>query len=343
MKKFLLVSFKFCFPLFLLLAAGEGFLRFMEHGMSPWFMWLAKEWKQHPYDNIFVGTSMTRVAFDSAEFEREYNSKTGKHQTAINMGEAYTTMPEYYFALRKLVLDNPGCLKGKRIFIECPAGIPKFEYWTDDWMQSQYPRLLADFISWADVLHYYQVSHASFGEKAMLACAKVSFLATYGGRIPEGVLNTIEEKLNPPSSTRKSKVDLTNAGGVRTDEAGVVVVRGYVQKTAESNSKNQKPIDWNKAVVKDLVDFLHQEGAEVYFFSMPVSSVYEKPFVTSQRQSDKKNFESACASWHCPLLKPVMTPTLTDEDFPDLLHLRASLASSFTRELADRCVDAEKP
>lgn len=297
-------------------------------------MWLSQEWQKHPYDSIFVGTSMTRVAFDSDEFEQEYEKKTGKHLSAINMGEAYTTMAEYYFALRKLVDDNPGALKGKLVFIECPAGIPKFEYWTDDWMQSQYPRLLADFVNWSDIWRYFQVSHASFGEKVLLIASKYSFLATYGSRIPEGVFNTIEEKLNLPNQKSKN-LDLTNQGGVRTDEAGLSWVREYVQKTAEEGLKNQKAIDWNTAVVKDLVMFLQNEGAAVYFFRMPVSAAYEKPFLTAQRETDKKNFETKAQAWNCFFLKPVMEPKLKDEDFPDLLHLRSSLAKSFSKELAD--------
>ena len=308
-------------------------------GHETLFPWLAEN-KQASIDHLFLGSSLTLLCIDSPGFDEEVLKDTGKKIRSLNMGMGYSTAAEYYLGLRYLIAHDKNALRNKVVFMEAPAGLPVFSSWRDDWMDAKHPRLLTYYLDWSDIWKYWTLTNASFGEKVYLPLAKYSSLASYGPVLQELFMQEINTKLkwlSPAQQGLNSKTsprDLAAVGGVRTDDEGVEAARRSVAAASSTQLKNQTAINWNDTIVADIVKLVHANGGKVYFLNVPVSTVFKRRFETAIRTLDKQEFEKMLDQWNCKIIEPKFSST-GDEDFPDLLHLRASRSPEFSRAAAD--------
>ncbi len=328
---------KFLLPLMVAIFVLEYSLGLLESGRKHWYIWLADYFRCHRADCLFVGSSMTSAAINVNDFADELFKRSGRRVLAVNMGEGYTTIPEYYFGLRKVLEANPQALKNITVFIEAPSGMPKFTTWHDDWMNSHSPRLLSLYLKPADVFHYVTSTNVPLTEKIVMPLSRFSLLVTFAPVIQETIFDQIEAAIDsifPHRPEIQPQVELSNAGGIRSDLATVTWLRKSIRDEAERDMLSQKPIDWDKTAAKDLVQLIEDHGGKVYFYRMPISSVMERPLQTPIRLADKKRFAEVAQSWHCQLLNPKFV-SASDDDFPDLLHIRSGRAKEMSRALAD--------
>lgn len=347
MNQFAKMSLMFMLPLVVVYALAEWQMRQVESGS--WFDGLAQYCDSKRFDFLFVGTSITATAVDADQFASQVSLAKGqpaKSLVALNVGAGYSTPAEYYFGLRRLIARHADALRGATVLIECPGGIPVADTWNDRWVNVKRPQLLAAYLTPADLLDYFQRSAGNFSEKAFVAVSFVSAAFAEAPALRHGIMDSINgmiESVLPQSSGHYKPAAILARGGVRVDEVAMSIVRNWVLAESVRLAADQKPINWNSTIMKDIVQFAQQHGAQVAFYEVPVSSYLMRPLETATRQSDKDNFVATARSWHCAVLSPKV-PHYADVDFPDLLHIArwrtpeytSALATSYLASLRDR-------
>jgi hypothetical protein len=302
-----------------------------------WFNGYANLYRNAKLDFLFLGNSIINAAVREKEFAEQVSEKDKPPRQALNLGMGNTTPVEYLFGLQRMVSVNPHVMEGSTFFFPATGGLPDIRKWSDNWMNWHQPALLADYISYPDLWRYCMMDNVSLSEKVLLVTSKHSELIAQGGLLRVGTMYSLDEAaewLTHGGKIAKKGVLIVQEGGIRTDEAAVRNFQLQGQRQAAADLKDQKPVDWNAIVLKDIVTYIKAHGGKVCFCYIPVGSVMAKPLSTEIRQKDMRNFEQVAKEWGCTYYKPEFQPE-GDQDFPDSMHLSEPKSHLYTKALAE--------
>ena len=138
------------------------------------------------------------------------------------------------------------------------------------------------------------------------------------------------------SGSQENDIDLDAAAGIRTDSAGVALVRKKIVPEMRGWThveRDRDPINWDRSVLASLVDDIRSHGGSVVLYDMPISTSAQS--VIDSNRTLKRD-RTALHEWLTQNNIPLVTADLAydDTDFPDLSHLRSSRAVEFSRSLA---------
>jgi hypothetical protein len=301
-----------------------------------WFNGYANQFRNQNADIIFLGSSLMSAAVRQEKFAELISVKDQPPRRAVNLGEGYTTPVEYLFGLRRWAEINPHVFENCTLIMPAAGGLPDARTWFDDWMAWQQPALLASYITYPELWTYCTTLNVPFSEKMLLIASKHCLIIAQGGLLRVAAMHEADlaaEYLFFGGKGSHKKANLVTEGGIVNDEEFMQWMAGVTRKKAKNDLKNQKPIDWDKAVIKDIVHFIKAHGGRVAFCYIPLSTVLQEPLATPTRQADIKNFEKVAAQWGCPILKPSYRPP-SDDSYPDLTHLGKDVSFDYTKSLA---------
>ncbi|MBA3857515.1 MAG: hypothetical protein C0507_11460 [Cyanobacteria bacterium PR.3.49] len=335
MKKFLTQAMIFLSIIVIPLIGAELSLQSLKG--HQWFNGYADILRQAHLDVMFMGNSIINAAVREKKFAELISEKGKPPRAAINLGQGYTTPVEYLFGLRRMVEVNPHVLEGSVIFMPATGGLPDTRKWSDNWMNWHQPALLSAYISYPDLWKYCQKPNVPLSEKVLLVASMHSELVSQGQLLRVATMFSLDEAaewLTHGGKIAKKGVLIVQEGGIRTDEKAVAYMKFVAKRNAAEDMKDQKPIDWNDTVLKDIVTYVKEHGGKMCFCYIPVSSVMREPLSTPTREQDMRNFEKVAADWGCKYYKPDFKPQ-GDDDFPDLAHLSEPKSYEYTKALAE--------
>jgi hypothetical protein len=253
---------------------------------------------------------------------------------AVNAGKGYATLHLHYLGLRNLIAEHPESLEGVTVFVEAPAGLAIYNTWDSGWVGENWPTLLAPLLRAEDLPRFLSQSENTVAAKARVLGAYFLQFTRY----LQYVRPRLEDAVNSRFAMKKRRdegADLSTAGGVRADEEGVALTREQTRRLGIEEFTNQEPWrDWDRSIWADVVAMVRAHGGDVVFFEMPISSVAMQAGATDLRREDKRYFDAWREANGLALLRP-QNFEYTDEDFPDLMHLRKSRSAEFTARLAE--------
>jgi len=295
-------------------------------------------------DVIFVGSSRVLAAIPTEAFSETVALRTGYRPRTLNLGRGYTTLIEHYLGLRNLLLTHPRSVKGVTVFIEAPGGLGFADHWHDAWVNQQY-QLLVDLLRFSDVLDFWRLGGDNIWTKLrvtarffMRQCA----LVNRRERIRELWLNQLIPALLEGRTPSLASVDELgkdlqgpqHATNIRSDDAALRNARALAQRYGAEFEHSTVPTRvWAGSVMEDLVRLLQRVDGQLVFFVPPESEVFRRGYRTPLRQEELAIFAEQVRKWGACLVKPAFK--YTDEDLPDLWHLRIELASAFTQMVAE--------
>ena len=289
---------------------------------------------------IFVGSSRVAATIDSETVEAELALRQRRQGRILNLGMGYSTLHEHYLGLRNLWARYPSALDGCTVFVGIPLGLPESGTWAQSW-HGTFPEMLVPLLQGQDVPRFW-MSAASFENKARLTAGYLLRRSRlWRGRKEwrARFLTSAREVLVGAAKTRRREKELVEKGGIRTDTSAVEKVRQEAVRIAQDRMRSQQPIrNWDASVLHDLVNLVREEGGEIIFVHLPLSSVQAKEFETDIRQEDIKNFAEQARKWNVRVLDVGLV--FSDGDFPDLWHLSKSRAEEFSRKLTKEWMDA---
>lgn len=284
---------------------------------------------------IFIGSSRVACSINPVEFTKSVKDEGSRDRT-VNMGRGYSTLVEHCLGVTRIAEAMPDKLKGVVIFLEAPQGIPDFQTWQSDWFNADNPELLAATMGVSDLDAFWsQSSGADLKTKMLVSAATVSEAI----RLRGGWKMLLDNCLHPG----RSSVTQSPTGGIRQDSQGILNARRLAFVLARNEIRNQREINldnWDTTVLKSLNDRIHSSGGRLVLFNMPISSVQAIVNSTAIGKKNKKNIDDLLRKANIPLIHPVFTTT--DDDFPDLWHLRGTRSAEFTRSVAQAYLQLKK-
>lgn len=293
---------------------------------------------------LFVGSSRVAAAVDASAADQAGCEFLNHPFHTINVGIGDSNIATHYLGMRDLLDKHPDKLRDVTIFVEAAGGLPDDRSWKDPWQESSIgmflPYLrLSDFSSvWG--------SQDSFENKTQVTlryALKWSNILRRKDKFQQYTFMLNDVKIAPRLAPHAegAAADMSSEGGIRTDAEAIREVRKKAESFYDRTVANPPaPVDdWDHRVVGDFVRMVHAHGGHVVFFRTPLSSVFKRYFQIPSIQHSAETFDAQAKRWGCPILT-VDLPT-TDADFPDLWHMRRSLAEEYTRRLmrtwVDRC------
>jgi hypothetical protein len=287
-------------------------------------------------DAIFVGSSRVQSAIPTDVFNRSVDARTGESPVALNLGRGYSTIVEHYLGLRNLVLSHPDHLHGVTVFIEAPGGVSFPDRWDGEWTDPAQYQLLVDLLRLSDLPELWR----SMQQRSMKLKVTARFFARQSALINrrERLRTALIDAFSPgPSLVLAVGDDLQGPGpasSIRTDDAALHAARELAQQLATEFEKSTVPMrDWRGTVIDDLVTLLHRVDGHLVFFPPPESEAFRRGYRSSLRQEDAAVFAEQVRRWGACLVQPSFT--YTDEDLPDLWHLRPERSPAFATTLTD--------
>jgi len=322
----------------------ESCARYVYKDERYWFDQAEYMAQKKPIDFLFVGTSRVYASIDAEVFANTMEQLTGKPVTALNMGRGYTTIAQYYFAIKHFAKHYPEAFKMCTIFLESSNGLPDMRAWDSDWILPEvWAQYILPYLTAKDIVKMwttrlaqeqkYQISFLWFtqGSRLMLFDWDIrkGILQT-GARIVKNIYKMFGIKDDLADNDTSAKMILPD--GDNMDSFRQERARKLAVTIAQQDLKNQQPVDWEKTILKDIVSLVHNNGGKVVIVDMPVSSIQMPPLETDIRKQDKQKFSIISKQWKLPLMRADIK--LTDEDFPDYWHIQKSRRQEFSGKLA---------
>ncbi len=315
-------------------------------------------------DILFLGNSRVAAGIDADQFREKLQKRGGEHLSelkgVVNGGYGSTTMFQYLFALKALENKQPGALQGSYVLMEAPNGIGSWNN-RGAWTYNDFDdRMLAGLLNdesfdrlWSDsdydlesklrlsVLHGFQDSD--------LYTKRYYFRIGLFRKMTKLIENNVINRVNKEPS-RSVKVNIAEAGGIRTDNKAVNSCRNRILKLRESlvsraDKSNQinpdlfigsiptNEPDWEKCSLREVVEYVEGKGGEFVFFRMPISSPLRDIYNEILSEDDYGSFFENATSWGADYISVNYQPE--DENYPDLLHMNRDARRRFTDELSD--------
>lgn len=299
---------------------------------------------REPVDFVFVGSSRTGAALFSPAFEREVRKRTGRRVRVLNLGLGYSTTIEHYLGVRNLLAEHPEHLRGVRVLMEAPDGVPAPGFWPGAWAHAEQPWLLQEVLRWRDLRGYWQTSgdplQAKLATSIRLPLAGLALV-----RRRERLRERLLERGTAWAAGRLQGVatgavfadepfgfDLLGqaAGGTRPGAEWTAAARRLALEHAPAWRNRGVWLRWTVTVQADLVRLVHGHGGRVLFFTVPLSSTFVGD--SPERARERAAFAAWAAEVGSGLLNPAFD--YDDDALPDLWHLDGAHAPEFSRALA---------
>ncbi|MGE5340928.1 MAG: hypothetical protein ACM3SY_05535 [Candidatus Omnitrophota bacterium] len=329
---------------FLLLAVANYGVRHLVPTGPAWYEQAeinARNQPDHMPDVIFIGSSRVAAAINNEAFDRRMSQLTGRKIVSLNFGQGYSTIQEHYLGMRNLLKRYSKPYKPFTVLIEAPGEMVNIKYykrWTDDWINNGETQLLVPLLHVSDFLFFLKSSTDKSNDKTYVAfkyLTKSIDLIRYRERTKAKIDRTFKNLLEPPAPKNIApQPDLTQRGGIKTDPKALEMIRASAVTFANEMLSEQRDFqNWDQTVLADLIRLIESYNGTVVFYTMPASSVYSRVFNTNLHQKNKATFKKQLKKWNIPLLYPEFS--YTDEDFPDLWHMKLSRSFEFSEKLAD--------
>ncbi|MEZ4647913.1 MAG: hypothetical protein R3E97_03860 [Candidatus Eisenbacteria bacterium] len=293
-------------------------------------------------DYLFFGSSRTANGLVASAFESEMESAAGDDVTCVNLGRAMSGAPAQYFGLRMLLEKHPEAMRNCTVSLEESAGLPEYSgTWDDAWFFPGATQLVVDYMERDDLTRYLE-TRAGFE-------AKAGVVARYYGRglaliatrrqmqqrlewRGQALVERVLTRLGAESAAANGELPTNRR--LRVDAGGVRLMRDLVHERVSPEAlAEQTPAGaWDDQVVCAAARMLEDAGVRVTFHEVPVPSYLWMVNDTEVRRADRESF----LEWqHAVGVDEVRsTIEVTDEDFPDLSHLRKSRIEEYSRDLA---------
>jgi hypothetical protein len=327
------------------LVAAENSLKNTVDTKPAWYLHADIIAKNHPVDFLFIGSSRVGAAIDSNAFDDYMSTRLGKNTLSINLGQGYSSIQEHYLGLRNLLNTCPESFRDFTVFLEAPGETPNLLYystWTDNWINSDQVQLVVPLLKPPDIIPFWLSGSGSPAIKTFITLKyylNPFKLVRFKERIKEKIETKVKEMIQPPSPGQKT--DLSESGGVKTKQVDIARVRTSAQRFAREQMDAQEPfLNWDETVLADLIKLIKSHNGKVVFFKMPVSSAQLNVFKTKIHRDNRITFKQQLKKWDTVILYPDFS--YTDEDFPDLWHLRYSRCAEFSGKLAQAYTDILK-
>lgn len=309
-----------------------------------WFTPLAGEGSGRTVDAIFIGSSRVSAAIETRAFDEMLAQVLQRNVVSVNLGMGGSTTAEYAMGLRRLSELNPDALRGSVAFIEAPMGMADYQTWHDSWVVDQAPELMSRYLEPGDLSRFLLRSRTPFEQKAVVA-ADVLFGLEYNlPRLRRTFQGWLDKETLPwlstllPFPVDDGPPELASSGGILGDKKSVADARALAITTFAAQLVAQKPQrDWDSTTMCSVVLQLQQMGALPVFFDMPLSRTMAAVNLTPTRVQDRTSFREALQRWKAPYLDPRIATT--EDDFPDIWHLRKSRSAEFTKDLTREFLD----
>lgn len=313
-----------------------------------WYEGVSAKLANGRVDYLFIGTSRTASGLVPRAFEEGMRAAGGGEVVCVNLGRAFSGAPAHFFGLRELLRRHSGEMARCTVSFEMAAGLPAFPgSWEDDWFFPGNTQLVVDYMQRDDLFRFLRTS-ASFESKAGVVArflgrgsalvahrrALQQWTDWYGVRLLRSTLNRLGAK-----SGAVAEAELPTHRQLRTDAGGVRLQRDLIiERTSPEALSSQAPLrPWREQVLCDAARMLRENGVPVCFHEVPVPSYVWQVNETSVRLSDREAFAEWCGG--LGIVQVSVPIDVTDEDFPDLSHLRAARIEEYSRVLARSLVE----
>ncbi|WP_162892237.1 SGNH/GDSL hydrolase family protein [Salinibacter ruber] len=228
-------------------------------------------------------------------------------------------------------------MKHSLVFVEAPVGLVEPQKWTGRWARPEWPTLLSSNLSVAEIVSLWWRADDPVWNKAVISAASFSDLVRYGPVIRNKVHSWMSSLIQVHSEAPDGNIEsLPEGAGIRTDSAGVALAREKIipsmRKWAHVDYERSS-LQWKESVLASLVETVRAHGGEVVLYTMPVSTPSKSVIEKSQMlRAERDRLKDWAETRGIPFLN-VDFP-YSNEDFPDLAHLRSSEALAFSRRLA---------
>lgn len=323
------------------LALAEGMAR-LEVGDHYWYEDLQRRAAALPVDALVVGSSVSEAAVDPGVLARALEADTGRPWRIETMANGGATLAVHHLALRNLLDRHPGALEGTVVLIEAPHGLPSAQTWRQPWTAEAVAYNLDSQLRARD-LPAYLASGATAEAKArtMVLFPLLGLRCLlFRQELQRKTLRKLEvvavrharaRGLLAPEAPRGT-ADLRSGGGIRTASEEVAQLRDRVRAEATRATPPPPTRDWDATVLADLQAMLRAHGARVAVFWLPASPYRRLHVAGEAGRVSRGAFDRAAARWS--LLQVDSRLETSEQDYPDGIHLRASLAPRFSRLLA---------
>ena len=309
-----------------------------------WYQGALEQMAAGGVDHIFIGTSRTATGIRADAWEDEIEKVLQRDVVCLNLGRAFSGPVANAFGLRELISRYPERMRNCTVLIEMSAGLPAFTSgWDGPWFYEGNTQLLVDYMRTPDLARFLRTRQHGFEDKA-------GVLARYAGRpfslvrtrrrVQQSIewrgLQAVRSTLVKLGAREASagEVDLPENRQLRVDAGGVRLQREIIQERVQPEElQKQTPlVPWSPRVICEVAADLRLHGVPVVFYDVPVPAYVWTINSTSTRLGDREAFDLWARGLGIEVLQSGMA--LSDEDFPDLSHLRASLVDDYTRALA---------
>ncbi len=295
-------------------------------------------------DYLFLGTSRTATGILPEVWEDEIKNTTHRDVVCLNMGRAFSGPVANFFGLRELLRRHPEEMRHCTVFIEMSSGVPALSAgWDDPWFYEGNTQLIVDYMHREDLLRFLRAPQHNFEDKAGVVgrylCRGSALVSTrrriqqaiewHGLQFVQSVLRRLGATTSPSSGD-----DLPQNRQLRVDAGGIRLQRELVlERLRPEELETQTPLSpWDARVICEAASELRRHGVHVVFHDVPVPAYLWTVNSTSTRLGDREAFDRWARESGIIELKSGIE--VSDADFPDLSHLRASRVEEYTRALA---------
>jgi len=299
---------------------------------------------------IFIGNSRVREAIDVDAFnatvvaalEKANGGSAAAPALVINFGMGHSTLAEHYLGVRNLIEAAPQRFRGCVVFVDAPEGMPHQAFWDRDLYLQEQPQILLPVLRASDLGRLWQ-GNGGVEDKCALTVrwllsgsAAISHRERMHEELTARAATSIAKRLGmtaEPAAPAGAPAALSGEGGIKSDQRAMRAARAYATRVSAQEIATEAPLgDWDRSIEHDLVELVTRAGGRVVFFAVPSHSVAAAPSHTPLREADRRHFAEVAARWGTPVLKTDFVTT--DEDFPDVWHLRLVKAKPFSEALA---------
>lgn len=272
---------------------------------------------------LLLGSSKTAAAIDPAQLSGILTKEFGQPIRVFNMSFGQATMVVRYFYLKHLLAQRK-TFKNLLVVVEAPHGYPNLSTWSDPWIGQAGPGPLIPFLEEADLLKIWNVSSMPIETKLKIVLGKYLQSAHYFERY-RGFCGDLFKL--------KAAVDIAAVADIRRDPDTVLRIRKIMSDTRyKAKVEHFDNVDLHDTAFYDLVQLGLANGARIFTYVPPSSSVDKESISCGNNLTLKKAYADYCRK--SGIVTMPCGVALTDTDFPDLIHIRKSLCSKITAQLA---------
>ncbi len=297
-------------------------------------------------DAVFLGVSRVEAAVDPGVFEKHASRLLDRRVHCLNLGRGGRSPHIHYFGLRNLLEAYPERFDGCTVFVEAPCGLPAYERLDRPWFNGSPSRQLVAQLRARDIDEALDV-HRDVGDRLALMgtwAERTSHLVFYRQLVRRRLTDKLHDTAMLMADRaglghrprREAPLEVRTDGAIRV-EAGAREAGRAIADQVVAGAENQQPLgDWDQSVLMEIKRLVEGRGGRLIIFRTTMHSYLRQPYETAIRQTDRRFFKDWCRRHGVPMLP--LPRAYADEEFPDLWHLHRSLASEFSRNLAEHWV-----